>query len=229
MDSLYTLWSLVEAQIETIDFKEWITVALGSYTLIVAAEMGDKSQLVCMTLASKHSARSVMLGAVSAFMLLNTLAVLFGAAIAHWMPEAVVAAIVAVLFAAFGLHALGAHEDNEKNDDSVKTPSRVNTFLTTFSLITLAEFGDKTQLAVVALSSGSSPAAVWLGSTAALATTSALGIIAGRTLLKRISIAMLHKISGLIFLVLAGFAAFRAYESGLLDLIHSMIESLLID
>lgn len=224
MDSLYALRSLVETQIETINVKESIIVVLGSYTLIVAAEMGDKSQLVCMTLASKHSPRSVWLGAISAFMLLNTLAVIFGASIALWMPEAIVAAIVAVLFATFGLHALGEHDDNEENDDAVKTPNHLSTFLTTFSLITLAEFGDKTQLAVVALSSGSPPAAVWLGSTAALATTSALGILAGRTVLKRISVAMLHKISGLIFIVLAAFAALRAYESGLLDLINSMIE-----
>ncbi len=44
----------------------------------------------------------------------------------------------------------------------------------TFLLITVAEFGDNTQLAVVALSSSSLPIVAWLGSTVALITTSAL-------------------------------------------------------
>ena len=80
-------------------------------------------------------------------------------------------------------------------------------FITTsdssFSLITVAEFGDKTQLAVVALSSTSLPIAVWLGSKAALITTSALGVWAGRTILQRIPITFLHRISGVIFISLA--------------------------
>jgi putative Ca2+/H+ antiporter (TMEM165/GDT1 family) len=73
----------------------------------------------------------------------------------------------------------------------------------------LAEFGDKTQLAVVALSSAAVPLAVWLGSTLALAFTSALGVLAGRTLLKKVSLELLHKISGSIFLVLSAAAFIR--------------------
>ena len=75
----------------------------------------------------------------------------------------------------------------------------------------MAEFGDKTQLAVVALSSTHAPVAVWFGATAALATTSALGILAGRTLLQKIPLTLLHRISGAFFLVLAVFAAYQAY------------------
>jgi len=77
----------------------------------------------------------------------------------------------------------------------------------------VAEFGDKTQLAVVALSSTQPPAAVWLGATLALVATSALGILAGRTLLKKIPIALLHRISGAFFLILALVAAWQAYTA----------------
>ncbi|MDD5272443.1 MAG: TMEM165/GDT1 family protein [Methylovulum sp.] len=180
-----------------------------SFALIAAAEIGDKSQLVCMTLAARHKAAPVLLGAVAAFVLLNTLAVVFGVAIASWLPAYSVAASVAVLFGVFGVHALRAQE--EDGDADVKEKSGQGIFLTTFLLITLAEFGDKTQLAVVALSSTNAPVAVWLGSTLALAFTSALGIIAGRTLLQKIPLSLLHKISGGIFLILAMFAAYQAY------------------
>jgi putative Ca2+/H+ antiporter (TMEM165/GDT1 family) len=51
-----------------------------------------------MTLAARHRAKPVILGAIAAFALLNTLAVLFGVAIASWMPDYIVAALVSVLF-----------------------------------------------------------------------------------------------------------------------------------
>ncbi|MEF3076333.1 TMEM165/GDT1 family protein [Methylobacter sp. Wu1] len=191
------------------NLAEISATAATSYALIAAAEIGDKSQLVCMTLASRHRGLPVMLGAIAAFAFLNTLAVVFGVAIAAWLPEYIVAATVAFLFAAFGIHALRIEEEDE--DEEVKEKSGHGIFFTTFLLITVAEFGDKTQLAVVALSSTASPIAVWLGSTAALASTSALGILAGRTILQKFPLTLLHKISGAIFLILAVLAGYRAY------------------
>ena len=170
--------------------------------------MGDKSQLVCMVLASRHKALPVALGAIAAFILLNTLAVVFGVAIANWLPEYVIAAIVALLFTVFGIHALRVQESDD--DEDVQEKSNHGVFFTTFLLITVAEFGDKTQLAVVALSSTAMPLAVWLGSTFALASTSILGVVAGRTILQKIPLTLLHKISGAIFLVLAAIAIYRA-------------------
>jgi Ca2+/H+ antiporter, TMEM165/GDT1 family len=185
--------------------------AATSFALIAAAEIGDKSQLVCMTLASRHRAMPVLLGAIAAFAFLNTLAVVFGVAIASWLPDYVVAATVAFLFAVFGIHSLRMQEDDD--DVDVKEKSGHGIFFTTFLLITVAEFGDKTQLAVVALSSTVAPIAVWLGSTVALASTSALGILAGRTILQKVPLVLLHKISGMIFLALSAFAVYRAYSS----------------
>lgn len=147
-----------------------------------------------------------MLGSALAFLLLNTLAVVFGVAIANWMPEIWVSGIVAVLFAVFGIQALRMEEEQDNENVAVSGKSIL---LATFLLITVAEFGDKTQLAVVALSSTSIPLAVWLGSTLALITTSALGVWAGRTVLQRIKISLLHRMSGVIFLLLALFAAYK--------------------
>jgi putative Ca2+/H+ antiporter (TMEM165/GDT1 family) len=188
---------------------DWFTPISTTYVLIVVAEMGDKSQLVCMTLAARHRAKPVILGAIAAFALLNTLAVLFGVAIASWMPDYIVAALVSVLFAFFGLQSL-FFNDNEQGSE-IQEKSGHNLFLTTFLLITVAEFGDKTQLAIIALSSTAMPLAIWIGATLALATTSILGVIAGRTLLKKIPLTLLHYLSGLFFLILAGIAAYHAY------------------
>lgn len=185
------------------------TALISSYLLIFAAEIGDKSQLVCMALAARYRALPVMAGATLAFLLLNSLAVLFGASIANWIPEIYISFIVAILFAVFGIHALRIVEDENDKNEAIRTDRSI--LVGTFLLITVAEFGDKTQLAVVALSSSSLPIAVWFGSTIALITTSALGVWAGRTILQRTPITILHRISGIIFIFLAMFAAYKTY------------------
>ncbi len=210
MEQLLAYYQEFLTLLSTSNLSELSTATLTSFTLIAAAEIGDKSQLVCMTLASRHRPLPVMLGAVAAFALLNTLAIIFGMAIANWLPNYLVAAIVALLFAGFGIQSLLTTDDAEDAEE-IQEKKGHNIFFTTFLLITVAEFGDKTQLAVVALSSTSNPIAVWLGATLALATTSALGIWAGRTILQRLPLSLLHKVSGSIFLVLAGFAGYRAY------------------
>lgn len=185
----------------------WLSSAGATFLLIALAEFGDKSQLVCMTLAARHRGLPVVLGAVSGFAVLNLLAVLFGAAVAAWLPEWVVTAAVAVLFAAFGISALRYKEEDD--DEDVEEKPGHGVFATTFLLIFLAEFGDKTQIAVAGMSSTIDTAAVWTGATLALACTSLLGVLAGRKFLHRLPLAWIHRISGVFFLALAIYAISR--------------------
>jgi putative Ca2+/H+ antiporter (TMEM165/GDT1 family) len=182
----------------------WLSSAGATFLVIALAELGDKSQLVCMTLAARHRGLPVVAGALLAFALLNLLAVLFGAAVAAWLPAWVVSAAVAVLFAFFGVHALRYTEEDETED--VPEKSGRNALATTFVLIFLAEFGDKTQIAVAGLSSASEASAVWLGATLALAATSIAGVLAGRKLLHKLPLVWIHRISGVLFLIMAALA-----------------------
>lgn len=182
----------------------WLSSAGASLLLIALAEIGDKSQLVCMTLAARHRPAPVIIGAISAFAILNLLAVLFGAAVAAWLPEWLVIAAVAILFAVFGISSLRYRAEEE--DESIEEKPGHSVFATTFLLIFLAEFGDKTQIAVAGLSSASAASAVWAGATLALAGTSVLGVIAGRKLLHKLPLLWIHRISGGFFLLLAVFA-----------------------
>ena len=196
------------------DFATWLSgpwlASAGTTFLIVAlAEIGDKSQLVCMTLAARHRGLPVVIGAILAFAVLNLLAVLFGAAVAAWLPEWLVALAVAILFAGFGISALRYTEADD--DEAVTEKPGHGIVATTFLLIFLAEFGDKTQLAVAALGSTGTPAAVWTGATTALAVTSLLGVLAGRKLLNRLPLKWIHRISGVFFLMLAIYAASRLF------------------
>nr|MBL8411874.1 TMEM165/GDT1 family protein [Dechloromonas sp.] len=193
--------------LSTATLGAWLSSAGASFLLIALAEFGDKSQLVCMTLAARHRGLPVVFGAVSAFAVLNLLAVLFGAAVAAWLPEWVVTTAVAILFAVFGISALRYTEEDE--DEEVAEKPGHGIFATTFLLIFLAEFGDKTQIAVAGLGSTTEATAVWSGATLALASTSLLGVIAGRKFLHKLPLVWIHRISGVFFILLAAYAASR--------------------
>lgn len=189
---------------------EFLVTTSTTLGLVALAELGDKTQLVCMTLAARHPALPVLLGAVFAFAVLNLLAVLFGAAAAVWLPEWLVAAVVAALFAVFGLRAL---RDAEAETAEVQERDGRGVLLSTFALIFLAELGDKTQLAVAGLAGTHAALPVWIGGTLALTLTSALGVLAGQTLLRRLPIHLLHRLCGGLFLVLAAVAGWRAFAA----------------
>lgn len=187
----------------------WLSSAGATFLLIALAEIGDKSQLVCVTLAARHRGLPVVLGAIAAFAILNLLAVLFGAAVAAWLPEWVVTLAVAVLFAWFGIGALRFEDDED--DEAIEEKPGHGIFATTFLMIFLAEFGDKTQIAVAGLGSTADATATWVGATLALTTTSILGVFAGRRLLNRLPLQWIHRISGIFFLLLAALAVLRLF------------------
>ncbi|MBF0447490.1 MAG: TMEM165/GDT1 family protein [Magnetococcales bacterium] len=191
-------------------FAEFASLSATTLVVIFLAELGDKSQLVCMTLAARHRPTPVFLGTLLAFVFLNILAVVFGSALSTWIPHHVMILIVAGLFGLFGIQALRSVEEEEEEDVEVKSGHSI--FTSAFLLIFVAEFGDKTQIAVAGMASAAPPAAIWVGATLALALSSALGIVVGQRFLKRIPVALLHKVTGIFFLVLAALALTQLME-----------------
>ncbi|MBL6933296.1 MAG: TMEM165/GDT1 family protein [Rhodospirillales bacterium] len=189
----------------------WWEPAGISLVLIALAEMGDKSQLVCMVLAARHNrARPVLFGAAMAFGILNALAVLFGTALAVWLPQGWVLTGMAALFAVFGIHSLLRAEASEGEEEA--EISGHGLFITAFMMIFLSELGDKTQFAVVGLAGIYPAAAVWLGATMALVLTSTVGALAGKTILRRLPIIWLHRLAGVLFMILSVLAAWRLLQ-----------------
>ena len=195
---------------QSLSLTELLSVSSTSFILIFLAEFGDKSQLVCMTLAAKHRPWPVLLGASAAFILLNLLAVVFGAAVASWIPDFWLALIVAGLFGFFGVQSL-LNKDESLDEGVTVARASHSLFITSFLMIFAAEFGDKTQLAVAGLASTYQGLPVWIGATVALLATTALGIIVGQRLLKRLPLRLIHKFSGVLFLLLALAALYHAF------------------
>jgi putative Ca2+/H+ antiporter (TMEM165/GDT1 family) len=75
--------------------------------------------------------------------------------------------------------------------------------LTTFSLIFLAELGDKTQLATLAFSADAqSPWSVFIGAALALTATSFIAAFLGSAIARWIPLNLIHRVAGLLFLIL---------------------------
>lgn len=169
--------------------------------LVFMAEIGEKSQIVCMTLAARHRGLPVFLGAVIAFAVLNLLAVFFGVIVAHAIPEIYVAIVVAMLFLLFGLQSLfSAQGDSDEEEASILSSHSL--FITAFLMIFIAEFGDKTQIAVAGLSTRYDAAGIWLGATIALVATSGLAVWVGRSILQHIPVHLMQRLSGVVFLLI---------------------------
>lgn len=89
-----------------------------------------------------------------------------------------------------------------ENTQKLQTPVAI--FVTTFLTIFLAEIGDKTQLSTLLMSAEShSPWVVFLGSAAALITTSLLGVVVGSWMANRLSPKTVEKASGIMLLFIS--------------------------
>nr|WP_130472904.1 TMEM165/GDT1 family protein [Candidatus Magnetaquicoccus inordinatus] len=187
-----------------------VPITATTFALIFLAELGDKTQLVCMTLAARHRPMPVFLGALFAFIILNVLAVIFGSALSAWIPKNVLVWIVAALFAFFGIQSLRAAKEEEEEEE-VAEQSGHSILIRAFLMIFLAELGDKTQIAVIGMASTAPMIPVWIGATLALGASSALGVLVGRTLLQKISKPLLNRASGLFFLGLAALSLAGLY------------------
>ena len=120
---------------------------LSSFFLVAVSEMGDKTQLLAFSLASKYRRPWVVMGGILAATLLNhALASSVGTWVSVRVPPRVMATILAATFVAFGLWTL---KPDTLEEDA--RPDRFGPFLTTAILFFLAEMGDKTQLATIAL------------------------------------------------------------------------------
>ncbi len=89
----------------------------------------------------------------------------------------------------------------------------IETILTTFVLVFLAELGDKTQLAVLAMSSRSKPWAVFVGAATALLVSTLLAVLLGSALprlLPESATRILHRIAGVLFVAVGAWTIWKA-------------------
>ena len=99
------------------------------------------------------------------------------------------------------------------NKESVLSKGFVSTFITTFSAVFIAELGDKTQIASLAISGTSKrPLAVFLGSSSALVIACLIGTLAGGSISTYIPSYVLKLIAAIGFLYIGLTILISAYR-----------------
>ncbi len=186
--------------------------------LVGISELGDKTFFIAVILAMRHSRRLVFASVLAALAVMTVLSVAVGQAMSL-LPQVYIHYAAVVLFVSFGIKllyearqmpvascdaevVLEATEVVDKAE--VKLPKQETILaicLEAFSLTFLAEWGDRTQFATIALAAANNPLGVTTGAILGHAICTAIAVIGGRMLAGRISERTITGLGGCLFLL----------------------------
>jgi putative Ca2+/H+ antiporter (TMEM165/GDT1 family) len=169
-----------------------------AFLLVVLAEMGDKTQFVAMTFATKFNPFKVLFAIFLAAITNFVIVIVIGQLLTEIVPLDVISLAASISFIGFGLWTLR----EEKIVDKKTKVSRFGVVATVAVAFFVAEFGDKTQLATLSLAAQyHSPVSVLVGATLAMLVADGVGIVIGVVLCKRIPQHKLKWLSAVIFVL----------------------------
>jgi Ca2+/H+ antiporter, TMEM165/GDT1 family len=179
-----------------------------SFGVVFVAELGDKSQLMALTFATKYRPALVMTGIVAATVLINAISVGVGYGLGLALPTRWISLVAGLLFLGFALWTLRG--EDEEDDEVLSRVGSGPVVMTVGSAFLLAELGDKTMLATITLASQNGWAGTWLGATLGMVAAAALAIIVGRQLGKRLPERAVRYVAAALF---AGFGVWLLVEA----------------
>ncbi len=146
--------------------------------VVFVAELGDKTQLLAMSLATRHRPLPVLLGIAIAEGGTNLLAVVVGGTLGAALPDPALRIGGGLLFLVFAWRA-SREEDEDDEAVDVRPGAVVRSVAATMFV---AELGDKTMLTTATLAAQDSPVLVWIGATLGIVACGALAVVVGRAL-----------------------------------------------
>jgi Ca2+/H+ antiporter, TMEM165/GDT1 family len=185
--------------------------------LITFSELGDKTFFIAVILSIHHPRRLVFAGVVAALSAMTVLSVALGQ-VASLLPKDYIHYAKIVFFIAFGLKLIydankmgvsateevaeEAQEAVEKADlDNSQQKSVWSILLKSFVLTFIAEWGDRTQIATIALAAGNNPIGVTAGAILGHAICAAIAVIGGRLIAGKISERQITFVGGFLFII----------------------------
>ena len=190
-----------------------------SFGVVFVAELGDKSQLMALTFATRYRPLPVLIGITIATAVVHAVSVAVGYGLGSALPTGWIALVAAIAFFGFGAWTLRG--DTLTDDERAKAERSTGSAVVAASVaFFLAELGDKTMLATITLATRYGWFGTWLGSTLGMVAADALAILVGRLLGRHLpERAIKYGASGLFFLFGAWLLvdALRTAQPGLAD------------
>jgi putative Ca2+/H+ antiporter (TMEM165/GDT1 family) len=185
--------------------------------LVGVSELGDKTFFIAVILAMRHSRSLIFAGVLAALATMTVISVLMGEAVSV-LPSVYIHYAEIALFAGFGVKllyeasrmpaascdaevVLEATEVVEKAEFKSLGQTPMEICLEAFVLTFLAEWGDRTQFATIALASHNNLVGVTTGAILGHTICTAIAVIGGRMIAGRISERTLTGVGGCLFLV----------------------------
>lgn len=174
---------------------------LTSTALVALAEIGDKTQLLSFVLAARlRKPWPIIAGIFVATILNHALAGSVGVWVAQYIPTHWLPWIVGIVFVVFGLWTL--KPDTLDDDEAPSEMHPAGAFVTTTIAFFIAEMGDKTQLATVALAARFDALAwVVLGTTVGMMLANVPAVLLGEGLAKRLPLKLIRWIAAGVFVL----------------------------
>ncbi|WP_413163588.1 TMEM165/GDT1 family protein [Capilliphycus salinus ALCB114379] len=194
-----------------------LTAFTAGLLLITLSELGDKTFFIAVILSIRHSRKLVFIGVTLALALMTILSVFVGK-IVSFLPEVYIHFAEIILFCAFGIKLLydaskmSAKSSKDEEQEAVeaveksrgnfpKRKTSLGIILEAFLLTFTAEWGDRTQIATIALAASYQPLGVVLGATLGHSICAAIAVIGGRLIAGKISERMITAIGGCLFIL----------------------------
>lgn len=168
--------------------------------IVGLAEIGDKTQLLAFLLAAKfRKPLPIVLAILAATIVNHAFAAAVGAWITSMLGPDVLRWVLGVSFLAMAAWTL---IPDQLDEDETRL-AKYGVFLTTLIAFFMAEMGDKTQVATVALAARYHEVyAVVLGTTLGMLLANVPAVYLGDRIANRISLPVVHGIAALVFAIL---------------------------
>lgn len=189
-------------------FMEAFLISTG---VVALAEIGDKTQLLAFLLAARYKKPlPIILGILIATIANHALAGLLGTWLTQLMAPETLRWILGISFI---LMAAWVMIPDRLDEDEANPINGLGVFWTTMLVFFLAEMGDKTQIATVALAAQYQAfLMVVLGTTLGMMIANVPAVLIGKNMAKRIPVKLVHGIAALIFVVLGVATLFGAAD-----------------
>ena len=178
-----------------------LTTIFLSTGVVALAEMGDKTQLLAFLLAARFKKPvPIILGILLATIVNHGFAGALGAWITTLLSPNTLGWILGISFIAMAIWTL---KPDEIEEDEAKIAGRFGVFGATTITFFLAEMGDKTQIATVALAANySSVILVVIGTTLGMMIADVPAVFIGTKFAQKVSMKLVHGIAAAVFAVL---------------------------
>jgi Ca2+/H+ antiporter, TMEM165/GDT1 family len=181
-----------------------------SASTVAIAEMGDRTQLLALMLAAHYRKPwPILAGVLCATLANHAVAGIVGARLGRFLTPTVLDAAVGISMIGMALWTLIP----DKLDEESNKAGRTSAFVATLIAFFIAEIGDKTQIATIALAAAySNLFAVVAGTTTGMMLANAPAVFLGHAFCDRLPLKAIHYVASGVFLVLGAFFLMRAFH-----------------